>query len=182
LGMATGDTADVDERYAVAINARSLKVDDHKSGPVDVLAAAAWSPTRIGAQLLRLSSEFDSGQRAKTKTDAVLLWERLKSLEGAQEQLTLYAVTHGMESPAVKARAALLWWLDHVCPKCQGRKWLPVRGTPHLSGVLCPPRHGCGGSGETTIPHGAEGRKLSVFIDDCVNRARSSIRHRLRGK
>lgn len=175
-----------DEQYATAINAKSLLVVEHHASAVDVLAAAAWSQSRVGSLLLRLHSEYDGGERARAvgKTDAVMLRQRLKSLTGAQEQLAIRAAEWRMEDPQAKARAALLWWLDKTCPKCQGRKWKTVKGAPHLSGQTCPhpDRGGCGGSGEQRIPHGEEGRRLVGFIEDCLSRARQAIAQRLRSR
>jgi len=179
---------DVGERYATAINATSLLVVEHRSGAVDVLAAAAWSPQRIGAQLLRLHSEFDGGQRATQAVrmvggkqvvppDTRLLAIRLKSMRGAREQLTLQAVQWRIDNPRDTAQRVLLWWLDRLCPACSGRRWRLIQDTPSLSGQTCGE---CHGSGEIEIPHGAAGRKLAGFLDDCVNRARESIKQRLR--
>lgn len=195
-GSGGGGRPDVEERYTTATNASSLVLEERTTGPADVLVAAAWSPTRIGAALLRLHSEFDGGQRARqrpfkdregkwtTPTDAKLLAMRLKTMPAAREQLTIQATMWEMEDPAQKARLVLLWWLDQVCPKCHGRKFQHVSGTPSLSAKSCPrpDKGGCGGSGLVAIPCGADGRKLANFLDDCVARARQSIKQRLRQK
>lgn len=181
-----GEPAGVDERYAVAANATSLVVVEHRDGPVDVLAAAAWSPTRIGSALLRLHSEFDGGERLRKgpsfQTDAKLLLMRLRTMPALREQLTLQAVKWEMDDAASRAAEVLYWWLDRNCPRCQGRRFERISGTPALSSKPCPPRQagGCGGSGEQRLPGGSDGRKLANFLDDCVSRARQSIKQRLR--
>lgn len=184
--VSNGERPDVEERYTVATNATSLAVVEHKTGPVDVLAAAAWSPTRIGSALLRLHSEFDSGERLRNgpsfETDAKLLMMRLKTMPAVREQLTLQALKWEIEEPATRSAEVLYWWLDRNCPKCQGRRFQRISGTPALSAKPCPPRQsgGCGGTGEARLPGGADGRKLANFLDDCVSRARQSIKRRLR--
>lgn len=176
-----GDRPDVDERYTVAINATSLAVVQHRSGPVDVLAAAAWSPTRIGAALLRLHSEFDGGERLRKgpsfATDAKLLMMRLKTMPAVREQLTLQAGTWAIEDAASRSAEILHWWLDRRCTTCFGRRWKVVKNTPALSGVAC---GACRGTGESRLPGGQDGKRLANFLDDCVSRARQSIKQRLR--
>lgn len=175
----------VDEQYTTAINARSLAVVEHHGGAVDVLAAAAWSESRVGSLLLRLHSEYDGGERIRRgmgDTDAQMVRQRLKSLTRAEEQVALRAQEWRMREPRATARDALLWWLDSVCPRCHGRRWLVTEGTPHLSGQQCPPpvSGGCGATGERPIPRGADGRRLVGFIEDCLSRARVSIGDRLK--
>ena len=57
----------VPESYAMAMTSTNLKLDPNTEqiGDVDVLIAAGWNPTRIGAALLRLQTEWDSGALAK---------------------------------------------------------------------------------------------------------------------
>lgn len=175
----------VDERYTTAANARTLEVAAHHAGPVDVLAAAAWSPTRLGGLLLRLHSEYDGGQRvrasnsrAASRTETTLVAIRLRTLPQAREQLAMQAERWRIADPSDCARDVLAWWLDHSCPGCNGRRWLMVPDTPHLSGKACP---ACHGSGERAVPRGEDGRRVLGYVEDCLSRARDSIKHRLRG-
>jgi hypothetical protein len=86
------------------------------------------------------------------------------------------------EVPEEVFGAMLLHWLHPVCPKCHGRKFQLIQNTPSLSNRPCPPLSagGCGGSGIREIPYSQQGRKLANLFDDCVQRARQSIKQRLR--
>lgn len=176
------EKAGIEEIYQVAGNTSDLTVEADRKGAGDVMIAAGWSESRVGMALMRLHSEYDGGeasQRRKgaTSTDAILMANRLKSLSNVLEQVSLKAVVWGMETPSKKAQAVVLWWLDRVCQRCSGRKFDLIRGTPALSNKWCGT---CRGSGEAHLPHGGEGRKLATFMDDCVSRARQSIKKRLR--
>lgn len=70
--MAT-DTRDdqkptVEERYTGATHASNLKVEAERSGAADLLIAMGWSPTRLGAALLRLHSEWDACEKPRRPT------------------------------------------------------------------------------------------------------------------
>lgn len=54
-----------EERYSNATHATSLVVDAERSGAGDVLIAAAWSESHLGAALMRLHSEFDGAEKPK---------------------------------------------------------------------------------------------------------------------
>jgi hypothetical protein len=55
---------DVGERYTSATHTSTMKMETERSMPIDVLTAAGWSQSRIGADLLRLHSEFDAVEKA----------------------------------------------------------------------------------------------------------------------
>lgn len=82
------------------------------------------------------------------------------------------------------AASVLFRWLNPVCPKCHGRKFQLVAGTPALSGKPCPSaeRGGCGGTGDAAIPHGQAGRKLANELDQLQFRATQGMVNRLRGR
>lgn len=273
----TVERASVEEQYEIASNTRDLSVRSHQAGAVDVLAAHAWSATRLGGALLRLHSQWESAEKPVRQEprplkhflqtlprdkaqeahqaeverfaawylqDMAALIGNLAALPVVREQLTLQALKWGMGAhPDVtmrallaeqdkaddralaacrsaventdgaenlvaqlqalteevaarraalrleevdrameKAVAVIRYWLDQTCPRCQGRKFLVLAGTPALSNRPCPqPRDGgCGGSGLGKVPHGQEGRRLCVFLDDCVARGRQAMRQRLR--
>lgn len=80
------------------------------------------------------------------------------------------------ERAADKVGAVIRYWLDQTCGSCHGLKWQLIPGTPALSNRVCPV---CRGSGIGGIPHQQDGRKLANFMDDCVSRARTSLRSNL---
>lgn len=176
------DRPGIDESYQTASNTSNLTVEADRRGAGDVLIAAGWSPSRVGMAMLRLQSEYDGGEASQRRkqasaTDAALMLGRLKSLGPVRDQLAMIAFDWHMEAPKVKAEAVVLWWLDRVCPRCTGRKFELMPGAPVLSGRWCKV---CNGVGEARLPHGQEGRKLANYLDQCVFRARQSLKNRLR--
>ena len=73
---------DAAEQYASATHATNLRVetDAELRSAADVLMAAAWSPSRLGAALLRLHSEWDGTQHPRRMTD-----QGIQALAQAQE-------------------------------------------------------------------------------------------------
>lgn len=64
----------VEERYASATHATNLRVHDDadRGSQADILMAMAWSPTRLGAALMRLHSEWEGAEHPMhPATDAV---------------------------------------------------------------------------------------------------------------
>ena len=47
----------IDEKYTVACNAGSLKIDQNDEKSIDVLIASGWTPGLLGGVLMRLHSE-----------------------------------------------------------------------------------------------------------------------------
>lgn len=76
-----------------------------------------------------------------------------------------------------KVVAVIRWWLAQCCPVCSGRKFQVVQSTNRLSAKLCP---ACSGTGLRLVPHQQQGRQLACWFDQCVERARASIKIRLR--
>lgn len=102
---------------------------------------------------------------------------KLKTLPAAQAGLVEWATLEGIDGAAAKVRAALFWWLDHQCPRCNGTKYEVVAGTNRQSNRTCPPpsRGGCGGAGERQLPYGQDGRLIEAHMIDCMHRARQKI-------
>lgn len=171
-----------DERYATAITTDNLRSDtrDHAPiGDVDVLTAAAWAPTRLGSALLRLATEYARPVRLQgmAASDAILLMGQLKTLPDVRRELALQLEAWGHDKPADGALAIIAWWLHRVCGKCEGRGYDVIPGTARLSAKAC---KACHGSGESRVPQGDAGRRLANHMDDCLSRARQSIKNRLR--
>lgn len=109
--------------------------------------------------------------------EVAMLLGKLKALPAVRLQVSIQALRWGMQDAEGKAAATLRYWLDQTCGGCHGLKWQPIPGAPALSNRPC---RACGGSGFAHVPHGQEGKRLANFMDDCVSRARHSMRNRLR--
>jgi hypothetical protein len=69
--MATDqERPDVIEQYQTAIQSKRLLMEEHRTGAVEVLVAAGWSPSRLGMGLLRVHSEWDGAAKPKRLTEA----------------------------------------------------------------------------------------------------------------
>lgn len=170
-----------DERYTTAITTDNLRSDtrDHAPiGDVDVLTAAAWAPARLGSALLRLATEYARPVRLQgmAASDAILLMGQLKTLPDVRRELALQLEAWGHDKPADGALAIIAWWLHRVCGKCEGRGYDTVPGTARLSAKVC---RGCGATGEAKVPQGEMGKRAANYLDECLSRARQSMRSRL---
>lgn len=218
---------DIAEQYAVAINARNLRVKGASAitgqsdvrGAADILMAAAWSPSRLGAALLRLHSEWDACEKPRRLTrEAVtalansmprlgeqknivdhvganqkahewymhelkILFGKLKTMPEVRQQMVIWAQKQAIENPEHRVAEILAWWLDHICPACQGRGKERVANTPALSHRDCKV---CRGTGETRLPHRQgydnyvrESARMLAHIKGCLHSARVAIKQRL---
>jgi hypothetical protein len=104
------------------------------------------------------------------------LVNKLKSLTEVRRVLIAYVPKWGIQEAAVKVPAVIAYWLDQTCPHCHGLKFTQIANTPALSTKACRP---CGGSGIGLVPYNQEGRRVANYMDDCVQKARTSIRKRL---
>lgn len=166
----TNEVPGIRERYESAGNTSDLTVEAYRGGAGDVLIAAGWSPATLGGAIMRMHSEFRRPPRNGGQTDAILAVQQLRTMPMVIERLGSVAMCWGMDDGFGKARAVIAWWLDHVCPRCQGRKMQSTPGTPTLSARPCPKpsEGGCGGTGQARLPYGEEGRRLASFMDSCV--------------
>ncbi len=208
------DRPTIDERYTSATHASSLVVTAERGGAVDMLVAAGWSKSRLGAALLRLVSEWDGAEKpqpmharginilaieiarehGREPTDAdhkearqqaaqwlehehKILMGKLKTLPEVRAALTIWAKEAGIPDHATAAAESLMWWLDATCRHCHGRKWEIIKDTGRLSDKVCP---ACRGTGERPRPGGIQTNRILVYLDDCVNVGRASMKQRLR--
>lgn len=171
-----------DERYTTATGSHNLRSDTRDQAPigdVDVMTAAGWSRSRIGASLLRLASEFDSAARAGhgSRMDAALFVGRLRTLPEVRIQLGVQLAKWGAEKADDAALRIIAWWLHHVCGKCGGGGFDVIPGTGRQSAKRC---QACDGTGKMRVPCGDMGKKAANWMDDCIQSARGSIKSRLR--
>lgn len=106
-------------------------------------------------------------------SDLRLLAVSLKARPIVWEQIGHWVALKGI-APSVAAEA-LLHWLNPVCPACDGLKLKKVPNSPALSARQCSK---CHGTGERTRP--ADSTKVLNYIDDCCQKARQSLKSRLR--
>lgn len=62
----------VEEKYTSATHASNLRVQAERGGSADVLIAMGWAPSRLGAALMRLHSEWDGCEKPKRMTPAAV--------------------------------------------------------------------------------------------------------------
>lgn len=62
----------VEEQYDSATHASNLRVQADRNGPADVIIAMGWSPSRVGAALMRLQSEWSGAAHPKRPTRAAV--------------------------------------------------------------------------------------------------------------
>lgn len=169
----------IEEQYLSANHTSNLRVVAEKKGAGDLLIAAAWSPTRIGAALIRLHGEFDGAEKRPrmSETDLLLLRAQLKSLPTVLVQVVLQMTAWSMADPEGRAGPLVGHWLYPGCVPCDRLGFEKIRGTPALSAVRCKV---CHGAKERPVPYGMDGRRMLNWMDECVGSARASIQKRLR--
>lgn len=81
------DRPTTEERYSSATHASNLVVVAERAGAGDMLIAAGWSPSRLGAALMRLVSEWDGAAKPHPLNDRALqiLAEQMGREKGRQK-------------------------------------------------------------------------------------------------
>jgi hypothetical protein len=149
---------------------------------------AAFAGTLDGKPLERLTRAHDIVGRWWLGEMALVL-RNLRSLPSVREQVKsavngwkwtdpITRAPRRLEDAEAVCMAVLLHWLDHVCPACDGLKFLTIKGTPTLGVEACKM---CAGTGITRTPHGEDGRRIENWLDECVAAGRQQIGARLRG-
>lgn len=105
------------------------------------------------------------------------LVNKLKSLPDVRRQILAHVALWCMEDAEAKVPDVIAHWLDQTCHQCHGLLFLPAVDAPVLSTKLC---RACGGTGVAHAPHEQDGRRVVNYMDDCVSRARSALKKRLR--
>lgn len=166
--MLEADTpATMEEIYGSAITSSNLRMEareDAPNGAAAVLIAAGWSPSTLGAELMRMHSAFDGKSIPPGKpspTDLRLFQMRLRELPVVHAKLTSQAVIWGIEDAGKVALAAIAHWLE-------------VKHQPR-GGKVSPPT-------PKAVKYGESGKRMVGYIEDCVSRAQQDIKKRLRGR
>lgn len=153
---------------ATQIDALADSMPRIPSGKVDDKGRAVMVRDILGAR--RQAAEWHA-------RETLNLIGKLGSLQSVRAQLVAYVPKWGIKEAEVKVPAIIAYWLDQVCHPCSGLKFLKAADSPTLSAKAC---RACHGTGITPIPYGSEGKRVANYMDDCVQRARTSIRNRLR--
>lgn len=113
-----------------------------------------------------------------------MLLQKLKTMQLVRQQLVLWAEGNQISDAEKRVAGVMCWWLDHICPACDGLGKERIPGTPSLSHRDCKM---CRGTRETRIPHQAgliadlmESKKLLQHMDVCVKTARTAMKLALR--
>lgn len=158
--------------YGSAERPRISTAGDFINHAQSVLRSTEVTPTQqMIAQRAQQEADRANGQAI------TLLAMRLKTLPDVRRELTMQLKAWGHDKPEDAALAIVAWWLHRVCGKCEGRGYDVIPGTARLSAKAC---KACHGSGESRVPQGDAGRRLANHMDDCLSRARQSIKNRLR--
>jgi len=172
-----------EEGYQRATNATDLSIDTNHRTDADWMIASGWSHRQLGADLMRLQSEWSSPNRQKNKHhDEANVREsirQLRSLPKTQEKLIALGSRYGLEAGecAMLVLKVLVHWLDDTCHVCGGRGFDTIRGTPKLSAKRCKV---CDGSGRKPAPGRREAKRLLAAMDEAVVLHRDYLRKVLR--
>jgi hypothetical protein len=204
--MATDERPEVTEQYQTAIHAKRLLMEEHRTGAVEVLLAAGWSPSRLGMGLLRLHSEFDGAAKPHklTAPQVVALAEANRDKDGKprhswakSEALLWYRRELMLLAQSLKSRASVMEQLQQwailrgIDPLIVGpalHHWLsstcPVcdghgfRRAEDAPALSAKRCHACHGTGK--VPHPEGSARVLAHIDYAVSVARGSLKKRLR--
>lgn len=172
----------IEEGYQSATNSGNLAVDLEHRTDADWMIASGWSHRQLGADLMRLQSEWSGFKRnanpALDEANAREAIDRLRTLPSARKKLVALVHRYGLRDDAESTvLKVLIYWLDDTCQHCHGQGYVLVSGTPRLSGKRC---KSCRGSGKKTAPGRAEARKLLCAMDQAVMLHRDYLRKVLR--
>jgi hypothetical protein len=198
----------IEETYQLAVGARRLMLEEHRSGPADLLIAAGWSEHQTGMALLRLHSEYQGAAKPARLGPAQIatLAVQHRDKEGRPNRQKAVAEAARWYSNELRLLAISLKSRPTVW--AQLLPWSQAKGIPqeqvaqalfHFLDPVCGHcgGHGhykakdapalsakqcraCNGTGTKAIPDGG-GRVLS-YISHCTSQARQSISKRLRPK
>lgn len=135
--------------------------------------ADSRNPAQTTAAWLAAAHKMAQDHNAQ---QAKLLMGNLKTLPRVMAVLAEWATMRALPEPQALAQAVVVFWLDSNCHACHGRGHEVIPGTPSL-GRKC---KACNGSGKRKEPKGEAGRQMLSLMEDCVTRARTHMKKRLR--
>ena len=172
----------LEEGYQSATNSGNLAVDPEHRTDADWMIASGWSHRQLGADLMRLQSEWSRPMRnanpALDEANAREAIDRLRTLPAAKTRLLALAQRYGLKDDAeAVVLKVMTYWLDDTCRSCHGRGYMQVNGTPKLSPKRCKV---CDGTGRKQTTGRAEARRLLAAMDYAVMQHRDYLRKVLR--
>lgn len=144
-----------------------LKADDEQ-------ARTRWGPPNPKAR-----KPGDVGLRAQSEAalwysrELRLLAQGLKARAVVLEKIHAWALVKDIPSDHVGP--ALYHWLSPTCPVCDGHGLRKLPDAPTLGAKQC---HACNGTGQ--MPRPADAGRIQSWLDDCCQKARTSLKNRLR--
>lgn len=159
------------ERISTAMSSDDLTLREHGCD-LNVIIAMGFvgqSSGRMASALLRLAFDDDLTAVKEART---LVIKEAKAFNARWR----IAAFRDLVRVADTAIAYYLW---PTCPKCEGRKYQLVPGTPHLSDRECTK---CHGTGRRPLPpmHRREVAELMTRMSDIESIAEAAVRKRLR--
>lgn len=153
------------DKNAVAVLASIIKAEDAKDKAQAQRKGAPYKSP--GSAATRAADQAQAWYAGELR----ILAQTLKSRPVVWEQMSKWAAVKGIPSQTVAE--ALAYWLNPICPVCDGHGFRKVEGQPALSARQCLK---CD-SGKARRPNGT-GPVLN-WIDDCLMQARKSLKYRL---
>ena len=132
--MGTDEKVSIGERYARSVNSSSLR-DDDLHHQTDVLMAFALS-SDLGSALFRVKYANDHA----SLPDLVTVW-RARIFKKALER-------GWAENAQQVADESLKYWLNDICPACDGKGHPKIINAPTLAACTCTE---CQGTGKLTL-------------------------------
>lgn len=168
------------ERYARAQQAGEIVVTtEHRTSADYIIAAGmaqASSPrNRAAVALYRLRQHVSAAD-----TRDIVAW-------GTTQTVRKFGrAPHNLHPAAARSlvEVVLHWWLEGVCPHCQGRRFELVPGTQIVSATPC---HLCDGRGKEPVTHRVHRRHrdasrwLADELDNMGSLVERDMAERLRG-
>lgn len=117
----------IEERYTSATHASNLRVQAERTGSADMLIAMGWSPSRLGAALIRLHSEWDGAQTPVKPTKAAidLIAHSMDRIQDGMRKVDGEMVKNMVLDMAGAQRTAHDWYMHELKILFQRLKTMP---------------------------------------------------------
>ena len=157
----------IQERYQVARNTSSLKIEERTSlSSADVLTAAGMAGLRNKEALQLWEVAFQGKTSAK-----------MKLIEMLEQKLAQYMIDKRLiGNPRHITIEVIAWYLHGTCQPCGGKGYEINLGTPTLSDRLC--KH-CHGTGKVKLPDTEPHRMLNDYMGKLTSQAAGQIMKKL---